>query len=99
MWVGAGAVALSAVFLFSYVVEQELLGPVPRVVLGLLLGAALIAGGEWTHRHPIARLSGAMPTDYVPQALTAAGVTLLDLPSQVGGALRDALGSDTKSGN
>jgi succinyl-CoA synthetase alpha subunit len=26
-------------------------------------------------------------------ALTAAGVTLLDLPSQVGGALRDALGS------
>ena len=31
-------------------------------------------------------------------ALTAAGVTLLDLPSQVGGALRDALGSDTKSG-
>jgi uncharacterized membrane protein len=77
VWVGAGAVALSAIFLFSYVVEQGLLGPVPRVVLGLLLGTALIAGGEWTHRHPIARLSGAMPTDYVPQALTAAGVFAL----------------------
>jgi len=77
VWLGAGAVALSAVFLFKYAVEQGLLGPVPRVVLGLLMGLALIAGGEWTHRRPIARLGGSVNPDYVPQALTAAGVFAL----------------------
>ncbi|HUS54956.1 MAG TPA: DUF2339 domain-containing protein [Thermohalobaculum sp.] len=77
VWLGAGTVALSAVFLVSYAVEQGLLGPLPRVVLGLLMGMALIAGGEWTHRRPIARLAGAVNPDYVPQALTASGVFAL----------------------
>ena len=77
VWLGAVAVGLSAVFLFSYAVEQGWLGPVPRVVLGLLLGAALIAGGEWSHRHPLPGLTRAMSPDYVPQALTASGVFVL----------------------
>jgi uncharacterized membrane protein len=85
VWLGAGTVGLSAIFLFSYAVEQGWLGPVPRVMLGLMLGAALIAGGEWTHRRPVAGLGrgvggglkGAMKPDYVPQALTASGVFAL----------------------
>jgi uncharacterized membrane protein len=77
VWVGAGAVALSAVFLFRYAVEQGLLGPVTRVALGLLMGATLIAGGEWTRRRPVARLAATIDPDYVPQALTAAGVFAL----------------------
>ena len=77
VWLGAVTVGLSAVFLFSYAVEQGWLGPVPRVVLGLLLGAALIAGGEWTHRHPLPGLTRAMSPDYVAQALTASGVFAL----------------------
>ncbi|MHA1527891.1 MAG: DUF2339 domain-containing protein [Alphaproteobacteria bacterium] len=77
VWLGAVAVGLSAIFLFSYAVEQGWLGPVPRVVLGLFLGAALIAGGEWTHRHPLPGLTRAMSPDYVPQALTASGVFAL----------------------
>jgi len=77
VWLGAVAVGLSAVFLFSYAIEQGWLGPLPRVVMGLALGAALIAGGEWTHRHPIAGLARAVKPDYVPQALTAAGLFAL----------------------
>ena len=77
VWLGAATVALSAVFLFSYAVEQGWLGPTQRVVLGLLLGAALIAGGEWTHRHPIPGLARTVNPDYVPQALTASGVFAL----------------------
>ena len=72
VWLGAVAVGLSAVFLFSYAIEQGWLGPLPRVVMGLALGAALIAGGEWAHRHPIPGLARAVKPDYVPQALTAA---------------------------
>ncbi|HSF96915.1 MAG TPA: DUF2339 domain-containing protein [Thermohalobaculum sp.] len=77
VWLGALAVGLSAVFLFSYAIEQGWLGPLPRVVLGLALGAALIAGGEWTFRHPIPGLARAVSPDYVPPALTAAGLFAL----------------------
>lgn len=85
VWLGGLAVALSAVFLFSYAVEQGWLGPGPRVGLGLALGLALVAGGEWAHRRPLPdrlagmapRLGGAAAPDYVPQALTAAGVFAL----------------------
>jgi uncharacterized membrane protein len=73
IWLGAVAVGLSAVFLFSYAIEQGWLGPTTRVVMGLILGTALIAGGEWTHRRPIEGLA----PDYVPQALTASGVFAL----------------------
>ena len=77
VWLGGLAVALSAVFLFSYAVEQGWLGPATRVGLGLALGGALIAGGEWVHRRPLARLADAAGADYVPQALTASGVFAL----------------------
>ncbi len=77
VWLGAVAVGLSAVFLFSYAIEQGWLGPLPRVALGLALGAALIAAGEWTHRHPVPGLARAVRPDYVPQALTAAGLFAL----------------------
>jgi uncharacterized membrane protein len=74
VWLGALAVGLSAVFLFTYAVEQGWLGPTQRVVLGLILGTGLLAGGEWTHRHPIPGLARAVSPDYVPQALTASGL-------------------------
>jgi uncharacterized membrane protein len=47
VWLGAGAVALSAVFLFGYVIEHGYLSPAVRVASGLALGLALIASGEW----------------------------------------------------
>jgi uncharacterized membrane protein len=96
VWLGAVTVGLSAIFLFSYVVEQGLLGPVPRVVLGLVVGVALIVGGEWTHRHPVAGLARGLKStvdpDYVPQALTAAGVFALYASVYAGHALFSLFG-------
>ena len=77
VWIGALAVALSAVFLFRYAVDQGWLTPLLRVLLGVMLGAALIAGGDWTRRHPVAAMARWPSADYVPPALTAAGLFAL----------------------
>ncbi len=77
IWLGALAIGLSAVFLFTYAVEQGWFGPVARVAMGVALGVALIASGEWTHRRSIDALARVRGHDYIPAALTASGVFAL----------------------
>src|SRR5262245_1073026 len=73
VWVGGIAVALGGVFLVRYSIEQGLLGPGVRVVLGALLAIALIVAGEWARRtERLAGISG-LPTAHIPSILTAAG--------------------------
>jgi uncharacterized membrane protein len=74
VWLGGVTVALGAVFLFRYAVEQGWLTPLARVILGLLLGGLLLSAGEWTARHPVEALRRAMRPDYVPPALTGSGL-------------------------
>lgn len=74
IWLGGITVALGAVFLFRYAVEQGWLTPMARVILGLLLGGALLSAGEWTARHPVEAVRRAMRPDYVPPALTGSGI-------------------------
>lgn len=74
IWVGAIAVALSAVFLFRYAVEQGWLTEATRVGLGLGLGGLLIAAGDWTRRHPVGAVRRAVNPDHVPPALTGSGL-------------------------
>ncbi|MBK0398051.1 DUF2339 domain-containing protein [Limibaculum sp. M0105] len=93
VWLGALAVALSAVFLFNYAIEQGWLGPLARVTLGLCLGAALIAGGEWVHRHPIAAVGRVARADFVPAALTASGLFALFVSLFAAHALYGLIGS------
>jgi len=73
VWLGGVTVALAAVFMFSYAIDQGYLTPLARVVLGLLGGGALLAGGEWAQRTP-ALVGRFTKVDYVPSALTAAGI-------------------------
>jgi uncharacterized membrane protein len=73
VWLGGITVALGAVFLFRYAVDEGWLTPMARVVLGLLAGGALLSAGEWTARHPVEAVRRAMRPDYVPPALTGAG--------------------------
>jgi uncharacterized membrane protein len=76
VWVGGVALALGGIFLVRYSIEQGLIGPRLRVLLGALLAAGLIAAGEWTRR--LERLSGfvGLPSAHIPSILTAAGTTV-----------------------
>jgi uncharacterized membrane protein len=64
VWLGGACIALAGAFLVKYSIDEGLLGPGMRVLLGILLGIALLVAGDI-----IRRKSGT-----VGQALTAAGV-------------------------
>jgi uncharacterized membrane protein len=67
LWVGALTLALAAVFLVRYSIEEGYLSPEVRVILAALFGFALIAGAERIRQRD----------DRVSQALAAAGVAAL----------------------
>ncbi|MDE2005974.1 MAG: DUF2339 domain-containing protein [Rhodospirillales bacterium] len=73
LWLGALALGLGGVFLVKYAADAGLLGPPARVALGVLIGGALMAAGEWARHHGGAATGR---TDYVPPALSAAGVSI-----------------------
>ena len=76
VWIGGAALALGGIFLVRYSIEQGLIGPGVRVILGALLALVLVAAGEWTRRAE--NLSGlpGLPTAHIPSILTAAGTTV-----------------------
>ncbi|MEM9105323.1 MAG: DUF2339 domain-containing protein, partial [Pseudomonadota bacterium] len=73
VWVGGLALALGAIFLVRYSIEQGLLGPSARIGLGLAFSAALCGAGEWTRRRGAAFSIGGFESANVPSILTAAG--------------------------
>ena len=95
VWLGGITVALGAVFLFRYAVEQGWLTPFARVVLGLLLGGLLLWAGEWTFRHPVEAVRRAMRPDYVPPALTGSGLLAIYVSLYAAHALFGLLGPAT----
>lgn len=48
--IGAVALVVGAAFAFKYAIDRGLIGPTARVVLGLVAGGILAAGGEWARR-------------------------------------------------
>ncbi len=69
VWIGGAAVALGGLLLIKYAHDNGLISPALRVLLGLVLAAALVAGGEYVRRSRSAEV-----VDYVPAALSAAGL-------------------------
>ncbi len=67
IWIGAVTLALSAVFLVRYSIEEGYLSPEVRVILAALFGFALIGGAERMRARD----------ERVAQALAAAGVAAL----------------------
>lgn len=74
VWIGGVALALGGAFLVQVSIESGLLGPGPRVLLGLLLAVALIGGGERLRRHPPARGAGVLGPDQLAPSATGAGL-------------------------
>ena len=67
LWVGAVTLALAAIFLVRYSIEEGYLSPEVRVILAVLFGFLLIGGAEKMRSRD----------DRVAQALAAAGIAAL----------------------
>jgi uncharacterized membrane protein len=76
VWIGGVALALGGVFLVRYSIQQGLIGPGVRILLGSLLALALIFAGEWRRRNEKQLSLPGVPTANIPSVLTAAGTTV-----------------------
>ena len=76
VWVGGLTLALGGFFLVRYSIEQGLLGPGVRVLLGGLFALALLAAGEWTRRKESLAAIEPLPIANIPAVLTAAGTAV-----------------------
>ncbi len=76
VWVGGIALTLGGIFVVRYTIQEGLIGPGVRIMLGALLALILVAAGEWTRRKEnLSELPG-LPTAHIPGILTAAGTTV-----------------------
>ena len=71
--VGGLALALGAIFLVRFSIEQGLIGPAMRIVLGFVLAAVLLAAGEVLRRRDRAARAPIFAKADVPAILTGAG--------------------------
>ena len=99
IWLGGVTLVLGGVFLVKYTIDQGLLGPMARVILGLLLGigAVRVAGAVRDPAGTAARVTaGAMANR--DRALTAAVANARQVArnvlQRVGAASPGAAGSD-----
>jgi uncharacterized membrane protein len=76
VWLGGITLALGGAFLVKLSIDQGLLTPVVRVVLGIALGFGLSGAAEWVARRDVPDEGEAAPS-YIPSALAAAGATII----------------------
>jgi len=53
IWLGGLSISLAGIFLVRYSIEQGLLGPMARVILGVGTGLGLHGAAEWLRRHNV----------------------------------------------
>ena len=70
VWIGGVALAIGGLLFVKYAHDHSLISPTTRIILGLLLGAACIAGGDRLLRRKL-------ESNYVPPALSAAGLAII----------------------
>jgi uncharacterized membrane protein len=95
VWVGAVAIVLAGIFLIKYSIDNALLTPAMRATFGLILGVALTVAGEWLRRRPMQKEIAAIKPDYVPGALTSAGLFISFASVYAAYALLDLLSPTT----
>ena len=73
VWVGGLALALGALLLVRYTIEQGYFGPPMRIALGAILSASMVGLGDWLRRTQQTIKIDAFPDANIPAVLTAAG--------------------------
>ncbi len=92
VWLGGITLALGGAFLVKYSFDQGWLGPTVRVMLGVVLGLGLIAGGHrMAGRVSPASLAGIDPS-HVPPALVGAGSAIVFASLYAAFGLYDLIG-------
>lgn len=93
-WLGGALIGLGGIFLVSFASQQPWFTPQVQLICAVLLGAALVAGGEWVRRYGVrtppgqplvaAMLAGAGVVTFYATAWAAHGLyELVDLPIAV----------------
>ncbi|MCB2054259.1 MAG: DUF2339 domain-containing protein [Geminicoccaceae bacterium] len=75
VWLGGGVFALGGVLLVQLAADRGFFGPGMRLLMGAAIGITMVVAGEWLRRRD--RAAVAAGRDYVPPALTAAGLATL----------------------
>jgi len=76
VWIGGVALALGGAFLVQVSIESGLITPPVRILFGLALAVALVAGAEWLRRRPPARGVGPLGPDHLTPSAAGAGVAV-----------------------
>ena len=84
VWIGGIAMALSGLFLIKYSIENNLISPSIRIILGAILGLAMLYASKWIRSKP----------DFangkrISQSLTGSGIAVLYLVSFASSRLYD----------
>ncbi|WP_414471818.1 DUF2339 domain-containing protein [Microvirga sp. M2] len=95
VWVGGVALALGGIFLVRYSIEQNLLDPRTRIVLGILFALALVGTGEWMRRRESGFDLPGLSSANVPSILTAAGICTAFASAYAAYALYGLIGPGT----
>ncbi|QFU15864.1 DUF2339 domain-containing protein [Microvirga thermotolerans] len=95
VWVGGLALALGGLFLVRYSIEQGLLSPMTRILLGGLFALGLAGAGEWLRRREGAVSLPGFAAAHVPSILTAAGTCTAFASAYAAYALYDLIGPGT----
>lgn len=74
VWLGGIVIAIAGVLLVRYAIDEGLLNPFVRIILGMTLAVVLVGAGEWLRQRDDAPALLADAPDYVPGALAAAGI-------------------------
>ena len=84
VWIGGVALAFAGFFLVKYSIENELIGPAMRVVLGGMLGGGLIVAAHWVGGRSRVESAGR-----IAQSLAGAGIAVLYVSAYAASALYD----------
>ncbi len=84
VWIGGIALALAGFFMVKYSIENDLISPAVRVIIGAILGCGLLSSAKWVRNRP--NFANGVR---ISQSLAGAGIAVLYVVSFASARLYD----------